>query len=45
MTLTLSMFFFLVALIIFVIAAVWKPSRGDLVAAGLAFVAAGLLVP
>lgn len=45
MTLTISSIFFLIALIVFVVAAVWSPPRGNLLAAGLAFVAAGLLIP
>lgn len=44
MTLTIGSLMFLVALIIFVVAALWTPPRGNLLAAGLAFLAAGLLV-
>lgn len=44
MTLTIGSLFLLIAVVVFVVAALWTPPRGNLLAAGLAFLAAGLLV-
>lgn len=44
MVLTVSAVMFLIALIVFIIGALYAPPRGNLISAGLAFTAAGLLL-
>ncbi len=44
MTLTLSLFCLIIAVVIFAVAAWWSPPRGNLIAAGLFFLALSMML-